>query len=51
MTMSELRRRVKDWWRRRHNQSSGVAQTRYTDTQEYEDYSTDVRPLVLAKRK
>jgi len=38
-------------WCPKHDGSSGVAETRYTDAHEYEDYSTDVRSLVLAKRR
>lgn len=33
----------------KHDGSSSVDKVCYTD--EYEDYSTDVRPLVLAKRR
>lgn len=37
-------------WCPQHDGSASVAPVRYTDT-DYEDYSTDIRPLVLAKRR
>lgn len=66
MTIPAWRRRLRErspmaeWWRQRHhcsdvvlgeNRVQNVAQMRYTDTQDYEDYSTDIRPLILAKRQ
>jgi hypothetical protein len=38
-------------WCPAHDGSSDVDKVRYTDAHDYEDYSTDVRPLVLAKRR